>query len=95
MKIADFLNRGQRNAVHLRRLASTIGEHPRIVRRMIEKERREGCPIVSDNLHGYWIADDPAEAQRFARSMYHRSLEIWKTAAAVERAVQHDEGAGD
>lgn len=95
MRIADYLSCGQQNAVHLRRLASTIGENPRIVRRMIEKERREGCPIVSDNLHGYWIADDPVEAQRFARSMYHRSLEIWKTAAAVVRAARHNKEVGD
>lgn len=87
MRIADFLSRGQENAVPLRHLAAVTGERPRAVRRMIERERRSGVPILSDNERGYWLARDGAEAQRFIKSMRHRAHEILRTAAAVERAA--------
>lgn len=87
MKIADFLSCGQENAVHLRHLAAATGERPRAVRRMIERERRSGIPIVSDNVTGYWLASDQGEIERFARGMRSRAHEILRTAAAVERAA--------
>ena len=59
----------------------------REIRRQIERERRAGALIISDNAHGYYLTDDPSEAQRFARSMLHRSREIARTARAVEKAA--------
>lgn len=84
--IADFLLPGQQNAVPLRNLASLTGLPERDLRRQIERERRAGVLIVSDNRHGYWLAADPGEAQRFARSMKHRAHEILRTARAIEGA---------
>lgn len=59
----------------------------RAIRKEIEIERRAGALIMSDNRSGYYLTDDPAEAQRFARSMLHRSQEIARTARAVEKAA--------
>ena len=56
----------------------------------IEQERRAGALIVADNKSGYWVTDDPAEAQRFARSMKHRAKEILRTARAIERGAGLD-----
>lgn len=88
--IADFLGRGHEAAVPLRHLAHLTGLNEREVRKRIEYERRAGVLIVSDNQCGYWLTDDPAEVQRFARSMRHRAQEILRTARAIERSVGLD-----
>ena len=88
--IADFLSYGSENGVtlvHLEKLTCLTG---RKIRRQIERERRSGSLIISDNKSGYFLTDDPAEAQRFARSMLHRSREIAKTARAIEEAAGLD-----
>ncbi|NCE63569.1 hypothetical protein D1159_03000 [Pseudoflavonifractor sp. 524-17] len=71
----------------LRHLESLTNLPGREVRRQIERERRAGALIISDNQHGYFLTDDPAEAQRFARSMQHRAREILRTARAIEKGA--------
>ncbi len=90
MGIADLLSTGQQNAVPLRELVAYTGLPERAVRKQIERERRAGVLIISDNQHGYYLTDDPAEAQRFARSMQHRAREILRTARAIEGAAGLD-----
>ena len=90
MKISDLLGHGQSAAVPLRHLKELAGLPDREVRRQIERERMAGALIISDNQHGYFLADDPAEAQRFARSMQHRAREILRTARAIEGAAGLD-----
>lgn len=85
-KIADLLLPGRENAIPRRDLEAITGLDGRTIRLMIERERRRGTLILSDNHHGYFLADDPAEAQRFARSMRHRAGEILRTAEAIEQA---------
>lgn len=84
-KIADLLCRGQENAVPLRDLCSTTGLDGRTVRRMVEQERRAGTPILSSvgGTTGYFLPGNPAEVERFARSMFSRAREIALTANAV------------
>ena len=89
-KIADLLSYGQENAVPLRHLEKMANMPGRVVRRMIEAERRAGTVIASDNQHGYWLTDDPAEAERFSRSMEHRAREILRTARAIKEAAGID-----
>ena len=88
--ISSFLGHGQDAAVSLQQLVNMTGWDDRTIRHMIERERRAGVTIVSDNQHGYWLADDPAEIQQFARSMRRRAHEILTTASAVERAAGLD-----
>lgn len=87
IKIADCLGNSPESAVTGRELCALTGLDSRTIRAQIERERRSGALIVSDNKSGYWLTDDPAEAQRFARSMLHRSREIARTARAVEKAA--------
>lgn len=89
-KVSDLLNRGRENAVPLRHLEKMANMPGRVVRRMIEAERRSGTVIASDNQHGYWLTDDPAEAERFSRSMEHRAREILRTARAIKEAAGID-----
>ena len=83
--ISDYLSHGHQHAVPLRHLVSLTGLPDRIVRQMIEKERRAGVPILSDNQSGYYLSDSPEATARFVRSMRHRAHEILETARAVER----------
>lgn len=85
--IAGLLLYGPENGLTLKDLVHITQRPERSIRKEIETERRAGALIISDNQHGYYLTDDPAEAQRFARSMLHRSREIARTARAVERAA--------
>ena len=58
----------------------------RTVRLMIERERREGMPILADNATGYYLPVTEHERAACVRSMLHRADEIRKTAEAIERA---------
>ena len=90
MRIADLLSHGAENGVTLRHLEKLADLPGREVRRQIERERRAGAWIISDNAYGYYLTDDPAEVQRFTRSMLHRSAEIAKTARILEGAAGLD-----
>lgn len=89
-RISDLLLPGRENAIPRRDLEAMTGLDGRTIRLMIEQERRRGALILSDNHHGYFLSDDPAEAQQFARSMRHRAGEILRTARAIEGAAGLD-----
>lgn len=84
LHIADFLSHGPENGVTLRHLKTLTNLPGREIRRQIERERRSGCPIVSDCRRGYWLAETQTEIETFCRSMRARAAEIQRTAAAVE-----------
>ena len=86
-RISDLLLSGREHAIPRRDLEAMTGLDGRTVRLMIERERRAGTLILSDNQSGYFLSDDPAEAQKFARSMRHRAGEIMRTARAIEGAA--------
>ena len=85
-KIADLLSYGQENAVPRRHLEKLTGLDGRTVRLMIERERREGVPILADNATGYYLPATEHERAACVRSMRHRAGEIMKSARAIERA---------
>ena len=85
--IAGLLPYGAENGLTLKDLERITGCSGRTIRKAIECERRAGALIISDNRNGYYLTDDPGEAQRFARSMRHRAAQIRQTATAVERAA--------
>ena len=84
-RIADFLHLGAESAISRRDLMALTGLPDRELRRMIEAERRQGCPILSDNIRGYFLPGDEAERDRCVRSLRSRAAEIMETAAAIER----------
>lgn len=85
-KVSDLLGRGRENAVPLRHLTKIMQTDGRIVRRMIEMERRSGTPICADNKSGYYLPGNAHEKKDCVRSMLHRSEEIKATAEAIDRA---------
>ena len=82
--VSELLLHGQENAVPRRELENLTGWSGRMVRLMIEKERRSGIPILSDNSSGYYLPGNSAERAQFVKSMRNRAAEILKTAQAVE-----------
>ena len=85
-RIADLLHPGAENAISRRDLMVMTGLSDRDLRLMIEAERRQGIPILSDNIHGYFLPVDSAERDRCVRSLRRRAKEIEATAAAIERS---------
>lgn len=85
-RIADLLHPGAGNAISRRDLMALTGLSDRDLRLMIEAERRQGIPILSDNIHGYFLPVDSAERDRCVRSLRRRAKEIEATAAAIERS---------
>lgn len=83
-RIADFLHSGAESAISRRELMARTGMSDRELRLMIQAERRQGCPILSDNVHGYFLPGDSAERDRCVRSLRRRAEEILETAAAIE-----------
>lgn len=86
LRVSDVLCRGMENAQTMKELRQILNEDSRSIRLEIERERRSGCPIVSDCLHGYWLAETKAEIEIFVRSMRARAFEIQRTAALVQMA---------
>ena len=87
IKIAGLLNYGAENAIPLRELGSMTGLDGRVIRRMVEKERRSGVPICSNTSTGFFLASSHKEVNLFVRQMRSRAREILKTADAVEQCV--------
>ena len=85
-RIADLLHPGAENAISRRDLMVMTGLSDRELRLMLETERRQGVPILSDNIHGYFLPGNSAERDRCVRSLRRRAKEIEATAAAIERS---------
>lgn len=83
-KVADLLSHGRENAIPRRELERLTGLDGRTVRLMIERERREGRPILADNATGYYLPATEHERAACVRSMRHRAGEIMKSAQAIE-----------
>ena len=84
--VADLLLCGAENAVSRRDLMALTGYKDRELRLLIEAERRQGIPILSDCVGGYLLPASEAERQQCVRSLRRRAKEIEATAAAIERA---------
>ena len=84
-RIADLLHPGAENAISRRDLMALTGRSDRELRLKIEAERRHGIPILSDNIHGYFLPGSQAERERCVKSLRRRAGEIMETAAAIER----------
>ena len=86
-RIADLLHPGAENAIPRRQLMALTSMSDRELRLTIEAERRQGCPILSDNVRGYFLPGDQAERDRCVRSLRSRAREIQRTADAIEGGV--------
>lgn len=82
--ISRHLLEGRENAIPRRALEMLTGLDGRTVRLMIERERRQGIPILSDCSNGYYLPATEQERVTCVRSLRHRAREIMRTAKAIE-----------
>ena len=89
MKVFDSLHYGKENAIPSKALAKALGfQSVRDLQKQIEKERAAGAVILSDPCGGgYYLADDPAELLRFARTLEARARNTIKAAESAHRAM--------
>lgn len=91
ISVCDLLLYGKQNAVSRLYLAGMTEMDERLVRKIINKLRLSGAPIISGQP-GFWLSDDPMELEDFARSMQHRAGEIARVADAVQRTADRLRG---
>ena len=82
--IFRLLMEGSENGLHLQDLVRLTGEDQRTVRKLIQEERLQGIPILSDNVHGYFLPGSDYEREICVKSLRGRAQEILETAAAIE-----------
>ena len=65
-EIVSLLSHGRENAIPRRELEKLTGLDGRTVRLTIERERREGMPILADNATGYYLpATEQTKSERW------------------------------
>lgn len=85
--IADLLLCGEENAISRKHLMALTGYKDRELRLLIEAERRQGLPILSNCIGGYYLPASEEERQRCVRSLRRRAAEIEITADAIEKGA--------
>lgn len=90
MRVTDYLGTGTESAVSGKELANMLGINIRNLTMAIERERREGEPICakhSGKNHGYFLASNKAEMDRYCRQLNHRVKELSETHMACKRSM--------
>lgn len=92
LRVADFLARGQQNAIPLKHLKDLLHLNGRKVRLMIRAERLSGTPILESSkaTGGYFLPSTPGERARCVQRLRRRAAEIVKVADAIEGAAGCD-----
>lgn len=85
LRVSDFLGTGEENAQTMKQIREIYHGDSRSIRQAIQKERLGGIAVLS-GAHGYWLAGDEGEVERFCASMGSRRREIGKVIAAVRAA---------
>lgn len=77
-EIYDYLvknHTGKNNAIHSKKLEKRFGICPRTVRNYINRMRKSGLPICSDDS-GYWIGKDPNEVNNTVKRLGNFAGEV-------------------
>lgn len=92
VKVSDLLAVGKENARSSDDLCSLLGISKRELTQAVNRERRAGAPICASSdskHHGYYLAENKEEMQRFCRSLFHRAGEIHKTRRACLASMEN------
>lgn len=87
MRISNLLSSGAENGIGLRDLCNMTGLSQREVRQVIQRERLNGAPILSNNRDGYFLPGNEMEVASCVRSLRHRATEVFRTAEAIKKAA--------
>ncbi len=93
--IASILS-GRDNPLTCQEIMSALSlSDPRVVTKLIERERQAGLPICASNdskRPGYYLAETPGELKSYTRSLRRRVKAVSGTLAALE--AMHDTWTG-
>lgn len=94
--VSSLLQRGAANAISGRSLAAMLQlRDAREVSKLVERERRAGIPIcasVAGDDRGYFLADGPAELERYIKSLDRRLKNVRETREAVQDTLDRMTG---
>ena len=88
--IADHLLTGKENARTGKDLARALNCDIRDISAGVERERRQGQPIIAScdpEQPGYYLAETAEELQQYCNRLHHRAGEIHKTRSALLKAA--------
>lgn len=92
MKISDFLQHGEQNAITAAELQIlTQIRCRRDLVRAIQQERLAGIPICASNdsnRPGYYLPESPKDVERYAETLRKRAKELRRVRAAVLASVK-------
>lgn len=89
--IKDYLFKGKENARTAKALAAVLKCDLRDISAKVEKERRQGQPIIAScdpERPGYYLAETAEELQEYCNSLHHRAGEIYKTRSALLKTAE-------
>ena len=76
MKIINYIPKGHANAISRKNLCEVTGLGDRIIRKLIEEERRNTIIISNDDGSGYWVyPDNPTELEEMLLRKYVKQQE--------------------
>ena len=90
--IADHLLTGKENARTGKDLARALNCDIRDISAGIERERRQGQPIIAScdpEQPGYYLAETAEELTQYCNRLHHRAGEIYKTRSALLETAQN------
>ena len=89
--IAEYLYTGRENARTGRELAKLLHCNIRDITAGIERERRQGQPIIASydpEQPGYYLAETAEELQRYCNVLEHRAGEMQATSSILLLTAQ-------
>ena len=87
VRIIDLLQHGAGNAITARDLGNLLGWKHREITRQIERERRNGAPILACG-RGYYLPEHDAELDEYLTRLQNRESEIRVTRLSVASTRQ-------
>ena len=87
MNIIDFIPYGKENAISRKQLSERCGLRDRVMRKMIEKERREYPILNSQDGSGYFrpLPEEKPLVERWLRQERRRSQSIGNSTLGAEK----------
>lgn len=94
MDILQYIPHGRENAISRNELSRLLKMSDRRARKLIERERQRGIPILSSSRgEGYWLSEDISEIKAFLKESENRIKTEKRNTAAIKRRYDAETGA--
>ena len=83
--------RGKKNAIHQAELARRLNMNPQRVKKCIRELRKQHGDILSGAV-GYWVSNDKAELEAYARMQRSQGIARLATIKSTMQSIKECEG---